>query len=109
MSEKKGCPKGQVKVGKNCHPGIQSKDWTIVLGGSGSSIMIFRGHKIDVGKVADNWRGDLYDTESSWQPPSIQIPRSEMAMMEESNVLIFFDRDDLKKREWENKALGLAK
>ena len=99
MSRKIGCKPGRVKGpdGK-CYPGFKTKEWALVE--SVGDLQIYKGD-VDL----RNWRGTLTSGEGNWQPPSIQICQDNMKSMEESNVKIFFDISDLKRKKWENKDL----
>ena len=93
----KACKKGEVKaIDGKCYPGYKTKTWTIV--DSVGDLRIYRGVP-----SAENYRGGILERESDWQPPSIQISLDNMERMEESNTIIFFDIDDLKKKKWKNK------
>ena len=98
----KACKKGQVRaIDGKCYPGYKTKTWTIV--DSVGDLRIYRGIP-----SLENYRGGILEREGDWQPPSIQISQDNMKRMEESNTVIFFDIDDLKKKKWKNKAIPKA-
>lgn len=95
----KACKKGEVKaIDGKCYPGYKTKTWTIV--DSVGDLRIYRGVP-----SAENARGGILEREGDWQPPSIQISLDNMKRMEESNAIIFFDIDDLKRKKWKNKSI----
>jgi hypothetical protein len=90
---------------------LETKDWAVVK--SGDMIAIYkklRGKKFDPLEIGSSsqFRGTLEEEESNWQPASIQVVKDNMKDMEESNVSIFFDESDLKKKTWGNKGLPKA-
>ena len=90
------CKKGEVRaIDGKCYPGIKTKNWTLVE--SVGDLQIYHGEP-----KLENWRGTLTGGEMDWQPPSIQVSQDNMKSMEESNVMIFFDLKDLKKKKWAN-------
>lgn len=98
----KACKKGQVRaIDGKCYPGYKTETWTIV--DSIGDLYIYRGVP-----SLENYRGGILEREGDWQPPSIQISQDNMKRMEESNVAIFFDINDLKKRKWKNKDIPKA-
>ena len=104
----KKCPPGKIFVAHQCRQGIMTKDWIVVKGGSAILILKKEGDVGDIENVLELHRGSLEDTESDWQPASIQISQDEMRRMVESNISIFYDEKDLKRRKWKNRGLIFA-
>jgi len=84
---------------------IETKDW--IVKESAGDLLIFKKMKGMKKKPIDfrQYRGTLASEEPNWQPASIQVGQDSMKSMEESNVKIFFDKMDLKKKEWGNRGL----
>jgi len=95
MKNAKVCKKGTVKIKGKCYPGIKTEKWTIVK--MAGDLQIYRGTP-----SMETFRGSIMEGEENWQPASIQVSQDHMKHMEESNVAIFFDADDLKKKKWQN-------
>lgn len=86
---------------------IANKGWIVQK--VGDAILIFDRNKYDVADPLRTYVGSLENEEPKWQPKSIQISQDTLVRMEESNTAIFFPKNEIKKRKWENVDIGRAR